>query len=36
MNYYKDLIVWKKAVDLAVSIYKLTQTFPKSEQFGLS
>ena len=36
MNNYKDLIVWKKSVDLAVSIYKTTQTFPKSEQFALS
>jgi four helix bundle protein len=36
MNNYKDLIVWKKSVDFAVSINKITQTFPKSEQFGLS
>jgi four helix bundle protein len=36
MNNYKDLIVWKKSVDFAVLIYKTTQTFPKSEQFGLS
>lgn len=35
MNNYKDLIVWKKSVDFAVSIYKTTQTFPKSEQFGI-
>jgi four helix bundle protein len=36
MNNYKDLIVWKKSVEFAVSVYKTTQTFPKSEQFGLS
>jgi four helix bundle protein len=36
MNNYKDLIVWKKSVDFAVSVYKTTQTFPKSEQFALS
>ena len=36
MNNYKDLIVWKKSVDFAVSIYKVTQTLPKSEQFGIS
>lgn len=33
---YKDLIVWQKAVTLSVEIYALTETFPKSEQFGLS
>jgi four helix bundle protein len=36
MNSYKDLIVWKKSVDFAVSVYKITQTFPKSELFALS
>jgi four helix bundle protein len=36
MNNYKDLIVWKKSIDLAVSVYKTTRTFPKSEQFGLT
>lgn len=36
MNSYKDLIVWKKSVDFAVAIYKVTRTFPKSEQFGIS
>jgi four helix bundle protein len=36
MNNYKDLIVWKKSVDFAVSIYQITQTFPKSELFGLT
>lgn len=32
---HKDLIVWQKAVVLVVSIYKLTESFPKSEMFGL-
>ena len=36
MNNYKDLIVWKKSVEMAVSIYKIVQTFPKSEVFALS
>jgi len=36
VNNYKDLIVWKKSVDFAVSVYKTTRTFPKSEQFALS
>lgn len=32
---FKDLIVWQKARDLAVVIYKLTEQFPKSELYGL-
>ena len=33
---FKDLIVWQRSRDLAVSIYKLTDGFPKSELFGLT
>ncbi len=33
---FKDLIVWQKAKDLAVLIYKLTENFPKSELYGLT
>lgn len=33
---FKDLIVWQKAKDLAVEIYKLTESFPKSELYGLT
>ena len=33
---YKDLIIWQKAMDLVVSIYKLTNKFPKSEMYGLA
>lgn len=33
---YKDLIVWQKAKDLAVVIYRLTEQFPKSELYGLT
>ena len=33
---YKDLIVWQKAVDLAVDVYKLTCSFPKEEIYGLT
>ncbi len=32
---HKDLIVWQKAMELVILIYKLTSHFPKSEQFGL-
>ncbi|SEP54839.1 four helix bundle protein [Flavobacterium urocaniciphilum] len=32
---HKNLDVWKKSMDLVESIYKMTQTFPESEKFGL-
>ena len=32
---HKDLIVWRKAMDLVIAIYHLTATFPKDEIFGL-
>lgn len=33
---FKDLIVWQKAKNLAVLIYRVTEQFPDSEKFGLS
>ena len=33
---YKDLIVWKKSMDLVIRIYDITNSFPKSELFGLT
>ena len=33
---HKDLIVWQKAVDFSMLIYKLTNTFPQREIYGLS
>jgi four helix bundle protein len=33
---YKDLVVWQRSVELSVSTYKLTASFPHSEQFGLT
>lgn len=35
MKSYKELIVWQKAVDLCVIIYRLTRIFPKEELYGL-
>jgi len=32
---YRDLIVWKKAVGLAIETYHLTDQFPKEEVYGL-
>lgn len=36
MHNYKKLIVWQKAVELAVDIYHLTNRFPKDEKFGMT
>lgn len=33
---YRDLIVWKKSMELVVVIYKLTEKFPKTEIYGLT
>ena len=33
---FKDLIVWQKAIALTVVIYKLTDSFPQSERYGLT
>ena len=33
---YRDLIVWKKSIELVVAIYALTDQLPKSEIYGLS
>ena len=35
MNTHKDLIVWKKGIELVKNIYLITNSFPNSEQFGL-
>ncbi len=32
---FKDLIVWQKAYELVLRVYRLTEKFPKSEQYGL-
>jgi four helix bundle protein len=36
MSKYKNLIVWQKANDLAIKVYRLTETFPKKETFGIT
>ncbi|MCJ7523647.1 MAG: four helix bundle protein [Candidatus Aminicenantes bacterium] len=36
MKSYKELIVWQKAYQLTLLVYKETEKFPKSEIFGLS
>ena len=34
--YYKDLEIWKEAIKLVTDIYKITEIYPKTEQFGLT
>ena len=34
-NSFSDLIVWQKAHRFVLAIYKMTDSFPKSEMFGL-
>ena len=36
MDTHKDLIVWKKGIELVKNVYAITNAFPKSEQFGLT
>jgi four helix bundle protein len=32
---FRDLIVWRKAVDLAKAVYQATRAMPETERFGL-
>lgn len=33
---FKDLLVWQKAHELVLHIYKMTRDFPSAEQYGLT
>jgi four helix bundle protein len=33
---YRDLVVWQRAVQMTLAVYKLTLGFPKEEMFGLT
>lgn len=33
---YRELIVWQRAMELSVAIYRLTTSFPESERFGIT
>lgn len=33
---YKDLQVWQKAIELVTMIYRLTESFPQKEIYGLT
>ena len=35
MGNFKELVVWKKSMELVTEIYEITGTFPSEEKFGL-
>lgn len=36
MHNYKELTVWQKSVEIAISVYKDTRNYPKYELYGLT
>ena len=36
MNYFKELKVWQKAIELVTETYLKSQSFPKEEIYGLT
>lgn len=36
MHNFKELIIWQKAMDITVDVYKLSATFPREEIYGLT
>ena len=36
VRYYRDLVVWQRAVEFVVELYRLSATFPRDERFGLT
>ena len=33
---YRDLLVWQRAIELAVLIYRFSEGFPRNEVYGLT
>ena len=33
---FRDLVVWQRAIQLTVDVYRLTAKFPETEKFGLT
>jgi four helix bundle protein len=33
---FRDLVVWQRAIELTLAVYKVTSEFPDSERFGLT
>ena len=36
MRPHEKLDLWKKAIEFVVAIYRVTESFPKDEMFGLT
>lgn len=36
MRNFKQLLIWQKGFEIAVQSFKLVETFPREEKFGLS
>lgn len=36
MGNFRDLVVWRRAQDLALAVYRSTNTFPKEERYGIT
>ncbi len=36
INSHKDLIVWQKSMDVVAEIYRITDSFPEPELYGLT
>ncbi len=36
MGGYRELDVWRRSMDLAEAVYRLTRSFPTEEKFGLT
>lgn len=36
MHKYRELEIWKRAIDLTVDVYALSKHFPEDERFGLT
>jgi four helix bundle protein len=35
-SHFRELVVWQRAIQLTVTIYQLSQQFPREELYGLS
>ena len=33
---FKDLLVWQRAMDLSVEVYRLTRDYPSDERYGVT
>jgi four helix bundle protein len=33
---FRDLMVWRKAHDFVLAVYRFTESFPEREKFGLT